>query len=461
MLRQMTSLTCSSDVLGEFMGQYSRVRAIDAFIGIVAATDSSGPGAYKVTYAVRACTAVNGRVPHTRDMRPEALAKLPTSRGGMLGSMIEGTSPKMFFELDPIEHELAGPLLAGLRTCMAIPIYDGDAVTEWTLAFSNLSPQSVQPRDVGHAAMTANLLGAANRNIDLLNQIRRLNDALASQIEGIVRVQQSLLPNKLPVIPEFDIATSYITSDAAGGDYFDFFALPEGLVGLLIADVSGHGPAAATIMAMLHAILHAYPAGPDLDPAAMMTFANDRLYDAGLEGSFVTAFFAILNPATGQLRYCNCGHNPPRLRQLPLARSLGPVPANESAHHLFASILAIDHGPTIPLGILPNLPEAATHIVHLHRGDTLVLYTDGITEAFNEAHEMFGEPGLDAALAAQEDTEDNSPAEQTIEAIYRGLFLHRGLRPIDDDQTLVVLHFRSQATATPVAAGAESTLVAG
>jgi len=441
MLRQMTRSTSSRDVLGEFMGQYSKVRPIDAFVGLVPVNDEQGPGAYKVTYAVRASDAVDGRVPHSRDMRPEALAKLAPRRGGVLAKLIQGNAPQMVYELPEIEDEFAGPVVAGLRACMVIPIYDGDEICEWTFAFSNVPEGHIQPKDVGHAALTANLLGAANRHIDLLNKIKALNSALAQQIEGIVRVQQSLLPNALPRIPGFDIATSYLTSDAAGGDYFDFFPLPNGEMGILIADVSGHGPAAATVMAMLHAILHAYPTDPDLDPAAIMSFANNRLYDAGIDGSFVTAFFAILAPSTQTLRFCNCGHNPPRLRQLPLPERL------TSLRHLAiplvdsAVIAPIDQGTTIPLGILPILPNAATQSVHLRPGDTLVLYTDGITEAFNAKNEMFGEEGLDDAIKRAVLIGRASPADAIIEEIHQGMFTHRGLRPLDDDQTIVIIHY--------------------
>jgi len=430
MLRTMTNSSNSKDVLADFMGQYGRVRPIDAYVGLV--SDPSAPDAYRITYAVSLKDAVNGRINHTRDMRPEAVARLPIRRGGVFADLMRDARPKMVFDLSPIDDPVAGPVVAGLKSCMALPIYRGDEVFEWTFAFSNVPEGLLQPRDVGQAAMTANLLGAANRNIDMVAEINRLNEVLRGQIDGIARVQQSLLPATLPDIPRVRIATSYLTSDAAGGDYFDFFPLPFGRWGILIADVSGHGPAAATVMAMLHAILHCYeppghtagatePPGHShwVDPAAVMCYANRRLYAAGLEGSFITAFFAVLDPITGEVRYCNCGHNPPR-------RKIG----------MSGGVDEIREGATLPLGIVEELPDAQSVTLHLQPTDTLVLYTDGITEAFDELGEMFGEHRLDEALHSC-----SGDPDCIVQSIHTNLFAHRKTRTRDDDQTIVAVRY--------------------
>ncbi len=169
--------------------------------------------------------------------------------------------------------------------------------------------------------------------------------------------------------PGSEIApSSYLTSNESGGDYYDFFRLPGERWLILIADVSGHGAAAATVMAMLHAILHCYSPlnGIDrFDPAQIMEFANDRLLNARLEGNFVTAFLAVFDPATGRFDYANAGHNPPRLKD-----------------GLSGKITPIDGAGTLPLGILEDL-NATTETIHLKPNDTIVLYTDGITEAFS------------------------------------------------------------------------------
>jgi phosphoserine phosphatase RsbU/P len=418
MLRRMTRLGTSKDVLGEFMGQYSRVRPIDAFVGVV--HDVRG-GGFRVTYAVKASDAVQGFVPHTRDMRPEVIEQLtlyPLACDAFFSAAMADEMPKMIYGIGEIAVPEVARVTAGLGSCMVLPIYVGDGVFEWTFAFSRVPEGAISPRDVAQAVMVANLLGAANRQSDLVEEVRLLHDALREQIDGIARVQQSLLPDRLPTIARCSVASSYLTSDAAGGDYYDFFPLPGGEWGVLIADVSGHGPAAATVMAMLHAILHSRPPEERVDPRRVMVFANERLHAARLDGSFVTAFFAVLNPTTGTVRYCNCGHNPPRI-----AGAAGACDA-------------LTHGATIPLGILPELIEPECTAIQLSPGDRLVLYTDGITEAFDSLGVMFGESGLDGAIAGKKITVD-----ETIDAIHAGLYKHHGLKPRADDQTVVVIEW--------------------
>lgn len=416
MLKSMTGGTSSRDVLSEFMGQYGRVRPISAFAGLKPVPDD--PGAYRVMYAVRAIDSVNGRVPHTRDDTPEALARLPVRRGVFLGRLIADMQPKLVFGWDDIDDEQVRAVAEGTTSCMALPILRGDTVAEWTFAFSRAPEGAIQPRDVSQALMVANLLGASNRHADSLQEVRRLNSALREQFDSIARVQQSLLPARPPEIPELEIATSYLTSDEAGGDYYDFFALPGGRWGVLIADVSGHGAGAATVMAMLHAILHCYDheaAGPD--PAAVMRFANRRLVAANLEGMFVTAFFAVHDPVTGEFTYCNCGHNPPRLKR-----------------GLDGSVAAVDGGCAgVPLGILAEA-EYVSESMLLGPMDTVILYTDGITEAFSPEMEMFGTARLDAALL-----DCTGRPDCVVETVHKALYSHRKSATRDDDQTIVAL----------------------
>ncbi|MBS0198019.1 MAG: SpoIIE family protein phosphatase [Planctomycetes bacterium] len=416
MLQRMSGGSSSKEILADFLGQYGRVRPVDAFVGVK--PDADG---YRVMYAVRTKDAVNGKALHTRDVNPEALALLELRRGGFFGEVMAEPKPKMVYDVPAIDDPTAGPVVSGLRSCMCLPIFKGEEVFEWTFAFSSAPDGVIQPRDVGQATVTANLLGAANRHADAVNEIERLNGALRTQLDGIARVQQSLLPAKIPEIPAAELATSYLTSDEAGGDYYDFFPLPGGRWGILIADVSGHGAAAATVMAMLHAILHCYDpdsqTGPD--PAAIMKYANERLFAARLDGMFVTAFFCVLDPVTGELAYCNCGHNPPRLKR----GSSGEVAALDGG------------GATVPLGILDDAAFVTERLV-LGVNDTVVLYTDGITEAFGMTGEMFGDHRLDAAL-----TTCTGQPDCVVDSVHKALFQHRGKPTRDDDQTIVALRY--------------------
>jgi len=423
MLRQLTRADSSREVLTTFMGRYSRVRPVDYFVGVVQVAGEAG--AYRILYSLSAEEMNQPGRAHPRDMDPSALARLPVHRGGAIGALIEEPLPKLALGLDLGDDPQLGASCGGHPTCMALPMFEGDTVAEWTLSFSRMEEGFFQARDVGQASLTANLLNVANRNFDSLQTIRGLNGRLRDQLDQIARVQQSLLPARTPDIPTMEIATSYLTSNESGGDYYDFFPLGGGRWGILIADVSGHGAAAATIMAMLHAILHCYGSvagwmggGGAHDPAAAMRFANARLYETGLDGSFVTAFFAVFDPHACTLTFSNCGHPPPRRRDA-----------------LTGRVETLDGAATLPLGIVEEF-EPETRTVAFAGADTLLLFTDGITEAFSPSGEMYGDARLERALA-----ESDGQPDAVIDAIHRTLYEHRGSATRDDDQTIVVMRY--------------------
>jgi len=168
-------------------------------------------------------------------------------------------------------------------------------------------------------------------------------------------------------------------------------------------------------MAMLRAILHCYE-GRDFSPASVMAYANDKLVASNLDGSFVTAFFAVYDPSDGSLAWSRCGHNPPLLKSPGLGR-----------------VIELEETGVPPLGVVPGIaPEQESRT--LEPGDTLVLYTDGITEAFNTHQVMFGVGGLIAALEACSGMPDC-----VVDAVHAALYRHTGVMDRDDDQTLVAL----------------------
>lgn len=169
----------------------------------------------------------------------------------------------------------------------------------------------------------------------------------------------------------------------AGGDYYDFFPLADGGWGLFIADVSGHGTPAAVLMAITHAIAHAKPR-THTPPAALLEYLNDRLVKAYTRGgTFITAFYAVLDPATRTLTYSRAGHNPPQLARQD-------------------KILSLDGAGGLPLGIVGEQVYTQASL-QLQPGDLLLLYTDGITETMtppkgDDYREMFGLSRLNALL---------------------------------------------------------------
>jgi sigma-B regulation protein RsbU (phosphoserine phosphatase) len=262
----------------------------------------------------------------------------------------------------------------------------------------------------------SSLFGRATQALVLSQQLKSAYEIVDRELRVVADIQRSLLPKTLPKIPGVELATYYRTSHWAGGDYYDFFELPEGRWGFLIADVSGHGTPAAVMMAILHSLTHGHPGHPD-PPSALLRHVNNRLaaqYTAENE-VFVTAFYGIYDPAKREFSYACAGHNPPRLRKC-------------SKGH----VLAIEDVGGPPLGLFPDL-EYAESKVTFNPGDILVLYTDGITEAMNAESEQFSPERLDQIL-----TGCSMSASQIVDAIVAGVNRHTGLLDPHDDQTLLV-----------------------
>jgi sigma-B regulation protein RsbU (phosphoserine phosphatase) len=416
MLRELTKAQSARAAVTAFVSRFVKVRPIEYLIGVVPVGDE--PGAFRMVFGFPADN-IDIREAFTTDR--VYLDSLPISRGGFISEVIGDGMPKFAMDLSLRDDPVLGSMVPDMRNCMVVPVFDGEHIASWNLSFSRGLERDIDPRDVGQAQLITNLLGLASRQLTAVTTIKTLNGQLRDQLDQLARVQQSLLPSRTPDIPGLEIATSYLTSNESGGDYYDFFPLPGERWAILIADVSGHGAAAATVMAMLHAILHCYTPlnpGEEFDPAKVMEFANERLLSAGLEGNFVTAFFGVYDPASGELRYTNAGHNPPRVKD-----------------GLSGRISALEGAATLPLGILQDL-DARSETVQLKPNDTIILYTDGITEAFGPApsQEQFGVERLDAALV----TCSGQP-DCVVDSVHAALYEHRRAATRDDDQTIVAI----------------------
>ena len=186
-------------------------------------------------------------------------------------------------------------------------------------------------------------------------------------------IQRALMPATLPQIQGCELAAGCQPARMVGGDYFDAIRLGDARAAIAIGDVSGKGMAAALLMSNLQAIVRAFaPSG--LTPNELCAKANQLIAANVAPGKYITFFYAVIDSARMRLDYCNAGHNPPILRRrdgtLEPLREGGPV-----------------------LGVLPAAAYAAGS-VELGSGDCLVLYTDGISEAFNADDEEFGEERL-------------------------------------------------------------------
>lgn len=248
--------------------------------------------------------------------------------------------------------------------------------------------------------------------------LERAQAQLKAELEVARALQLAILPAAFPSRAGCDGAARMIPATTMGGDFYDFIELPGGQVGLVTADVSGHGVPAAFFMAVARTYLRdlavQYPA-----PGECLAHANEVLCSQNPLLLFVTVCYCTFDPQSGLLRYANGGHNPPYVR-----RTDGRVEALNGAA-----------GPA--LGAIPGV-EFPDHRLQLGPGDRLVLYTDGVTEAFNSAHEAYGAERLIAEVRAA----GEGAAAALVERICRSVTTFSGGAPQADDITLTVLAWR-------------------
>ncbi len=347
--------------------------------------------------------------------------RLPLLKGGILGEWIYRGEPVVTTDLRVPSDDPAAEYLRDYRGAIVMPHYDdGVALNMAAILWKN--PADVPVDQAANLLWQANLFGRGTLNLVLRRELSQAYDAINNELKIVGDIQRSLLPETLPEIPTLDLAAHYQTSVQAGGDYYDIFPLPDNQWGIFIADVSGHGTPAAVVMAITHAIVHSYP-GPTMPPGLVLQHLNTKLCNhyTARNPAFVTAFYAVYNPATHVFTYASAGHNPPRLKT-----TLG--------------VRAMDEVASLPLGIRPE-EIYVEHAVNLTPGDTVLLYTDGVTESFNTAREMFGEERLDTLLARH-----HANPDRLIEAILVAVSDFTDARPAADDRTILAITVRANAS---------------
>ncbi len=212
--------------------------------------------------------------------------------------------------------------------------------------------------------------------------------ALGHELDVARDMQASVLPRSFPATDHYNIHGLMVPAKEVGGDFYDFFTLGEDRIGVAIGDVSGKGIPAALFMMACRTLLRsrALEGGT---PHQCLGYVNGLLSEDNENCMFVTLFYGVLDTLSGVFHYCNGGHNPPRV-----VRKDGQVVSLPTTHD-------------VALGVLPG-HEFNHDTLQLQAGDTLFLYTDGVTEAEGPGSEEFGEDRLDALLAriAQADCED-------------------------------------------------------
>ena len=344
-------------------------------------------------------------------------SRLPLLHGGLLGELIYGDEPRLIDDIAPLlsDDDPALEYLAGFRSVMAMPHYDHGRALNMVVVLEK-EPEAFDPEKFPEWFWMSSLFGRLTHNLLLRDEVKRAYEIVERELKVVADIQRSLLPQTLPAIPGLELGAHYQTSRWAGGDYYDFFPLPEGRWGILIADVSGHGTPAAVMMAITHSLAHGLPGHPE-PPGVLLGHVNRQLYrryNAGNEG-FVTGFYGVFDPARRTLTYACAGHNPPRLKR-----------CGEDRVHSLDEI----GGP--PLGLFDELEYDETTVA-LQPGHILAFYTDGITEATDAGGVQFGVTRLDAVLGRCD-----LDAPGIVAAVIEALDQFTGGAPPEDDRTLLV-----------------------
>lgn len=244
-------------------------------------------------------------------------------------------------------------------------------------------------------------------------------ESLKNDLSVASEIQQSILPRVFPPFPEdcdkLDIAASMNAAKDVGGDFYDFFRLDEDRIGVVIADVCGKGVPAAIFMAVSRTIIRA-TALSGLSAAECITRSNSLLAADSVDCMFVTVFYAIYNLKTGEIVYCNGGHNPPHV----LKKS--------------GEVIELPNSKDMMVGAFDGV-KFHEETLQLEKGDALVMFTDGVTEAMNEQHEEFG---TDRLVNTLEDVCMHN-CQQIIEAVKADIAAFVGEAEQSDDITLLAI----------------------
>jgi serine phosphatase RsbU (regulator of sigma subunit) len=291
----------------------------------------------------------NGKVVTSSDLNGPTLGKIPDNEGGWILAPL----------LDAESGAVEGGVFVGIR-----------------LISQSIGVKDFQTAIPAVQTLAAEIASATHRIIDYERTL--VYQAALQELKVAGQIQSAFLPDTLPEIPGWEINALLKPARQTSGDFYDVFTLPDGKVGLVVADVADKGMGAALYMALSRTLIRTYAKEMPNCPAQALAAANQRILDDTHVEQFVTVFYGVLTPQTGSLVYCNAGHNP--------ALRLG-----ETQLRLGRTGMA--------LGVFSDTPWEEKQ-VNLELGEALMLYTDGITEAQNDQGLFYGLERLAAVAQA-------------------------------------------------------------
>ncbi len=278
---------------------------------------------------------------------------------------------------------------------MAAPIIRVDGKVIGAINLEADWEEGYDERDLQLLTMFASLLASAiDHTLLYRNTVRQRQ--VESELQLARRVVESLLPRSFPIVAGFDIYGMTIPVREVGGDYFDFIDSITDRLGVIMADVSGKGLAAALIMVTFRAYMHATIIN-EFAMRVVMSRVNKLLHHSTDGDRFITTFYGLIDPETRRLLYIIAGHNPPMLLRA------------DGTHRLLEY-----RG--FPLGVFDN-SHYSESVIDFQSGDILVLYTDGVTEARNAKDENFGTERLEEEVRKASDRSAREICERVTTAV--------------------------------------------
>lgn len=306
------------------------------------------------------------------------------------------------------------PANQNIRSLLSVPLLCKGKLIGVVNLFNKKNGGAFTEDDQRLFAIIASQSAQVIENARLYEEEKRLRK-FEHELQMAREIQERLLPKTIPETRRLDIASYFNPATQVGGDYFDYFQLQEDQLGLVMADVSGHGTSAALVMTMVKGIMHAITQN-FTSPEAVLKELNAIINQIGPREKFVTMAFLVFDLSAGQLRFSNAGHNPILFYQK-MARQCEMIELR---------------GPALGLSKLSSYQQKE---MKLDSGDLIVVYTDGVTEAFNKKGEMFEESGLRAAVSAAV----SSPSSEIIAHVKNEILKFTDGAQQSDDMAIIAV----------------------
>jgi serine phosphatase RsbU (regulator of sigma subunit) len=296
---------------------------------------------------------------------------------------------------------------------------DDRVMTRWRLRginqgeFRGIAPTGEEVEINGIGIFRFSSEGKVVESWDSYDQLNLMRQSIEQELRMARDIQQALLPEDMPWLDGWNILHHYQPAREVGGDFYDFFELPEGRLGMVVGDATGHGMPAALVMATARSMLRAVSQTSN-SPGEVLQRVNDPLFMDIPPNMFVTCLYAILDSKSGRLLYANAGHDLPYLRR-----------RSGDAEELRAR--------GMPLGLMPGMDYEEKETI-LEAGEAALFYSDGLVEAHDPKGEMFGFPRLRELVA--EHGEERSLGDILLEELYS--FVGKSWEQ-EDDITLLTL----------------------